>query len=595
MAPLLLCFALLFYRTTSKGLSDSAKRQQSGRFAVAALIAVAPSAIAGHFSIGDPRLWFAMFVSLAWCVTYPLLYHISNRKTSPDYNNYMDIAGGMYLFGLLSALVYAADGFLNSFYLCFCLAILEFAVLALITAQWVYFIVYRSCIDFNGMQIIQDTNYNEIIEFYKSFPRLAGIGIIAGILAMLALCIGINLAEPAEMQLPLWKACVELAAAAGIGFFISCGRRSPYRRSGIVKLYDDVKEYRDSNLRYIEKQKKRYETFHARRLGTPFSRPSTILLVIGESGARDYMSAFTPMERDTTPWLSHLAHLDAEHTVLFPNSYSSAAHTVPVLTKSLTECNQYNGKQFTESVSIIDIAHKLGYRVHWYSNQGHLGDAATPVSIVAETSDVAKWTLQELNKIQYDTSLLDFLDEIDPTKDNFVVIHLKGSHFNFTNRYPHECETWKLDNPDDHLTAYLNSLRYTDSFLEKLFARMRSDFNMQAMLYFSDHATDPLRRRTPGFGGFCDVRIPMFAWMSEEYAQCHPGPFEALKANRNKYFTNDLIYELVCGLLDAESDHFDPRESLASPLYRYTRDMLKTFDGKISIADDTTPTPEPPV
>ena len=88
------------------------------------------------------------------------------------------------------------------------------------------------------------------------------------------------------------------------------------------------------------------------------------------------------------------------------------------------------------------MAHKLGYRVHWYSNQGHLGTFDTPISLVAETADVAKWTHQEVGKVQYDASLLDFLDEVDPTKNNFVVLHLIGSHFNFINRYPREFTRW---------------------------------------------------------------------------------------------------------------------------------------------------------
>ena len=65
--------------------------------------------------------------------------------------------------------------------------------------------------------------------------------------------------------------------------------------------------------------------------------------------------------------------------------------------------NQYDKSQkFSTACSIVDIAHKLGWRVHWYSNQGHLGAADTPITIIAETSDVAKWTKQELGKVQYD-------------------------------------------------------------------------------------------------------------------------------------------------------------------------------------------------
>ena len=123
-------------------------------------------------------------------------------------------------------------------------------------------------------------------------------------------------------------------------------------------------------------------------------KPHTIVKVIGESCCRDYMSIYADQEgRETTPWQSEMKK-DKEHFFIFKNAYSCGIQTVPSLEKALTEYNQYNDKSFIDSASIVDMAHKAGYRVHWYSNQGHLGSADTPVALVAETSDVAKWTNQ---------------------------------------------------------------------------------------------------------------------------------------------------------------------------------------------------------
>ena len=164
-------------------------------------------------------------------------------------------------------------------------------------------------------------------------------------------------------------------------------------------------------------------------------KPQTILIVIGESASRDYMKAFNKEYKyNTTPWLDRMAQ--SKNFILLPNAFSILPGTVIAVSNAMTEINQYNDKKFYESCSIIDIAHKAGYKVHWYSNQGHLGSADTPVTLIANTADVAKWTKQELNQIQYDESLLDYLGELDTIKNNFLVVHLKGSHFNFLNRYP---------------------------------------------------------------------------------------------------------------------------------------------------------------
>lgn len=315
------------------------------------------------------------------------------------------------------------------------------------------------------------------------------------------------------------------------------------------------------------------------------TEPHTILLVIGESAARDHMSSFTPMEHDTTPWMRQML-TDEEHSVAFPHAYSCAMHTVQVLEKSLTEYNQYNGKQFYDSCSIVDIAHRLGYRVHWYSNQGHLGAADTPITIVAETADVARWTKQELGRVQYDEELLGYLPEVNGDSNNLLVLHLKGSHFNFMNRYPADRTVWGEAGREDYILNYENSLRYTDDVLRQAFDYCRRHLNLQAMVYCSDHATVPDRRRSPTFNGFGDTRIPLFCWMSSEWQQCHPGRFEALRQNRERYWTNDLLYELVCGVLDVVSSHYDESASLASPLYKYAREELLTFEGRRHISED---------
>ena len=52
---------------------------------------------------------------------------------------------------------------------------------------------------------------------------------------------------------------------------------------------------------------RRLKDLNVRPLGKPFGKPSTIMMVIGESASRDYMSAFTKMDHDTTPWMRGMA------------------------------------------------------------------------------------------------------------------------------------------------------------------------------------------------------------------------------------------------------------------------------------------------
>ncbi|MDO4179392.1 MAG: hypothetical protein Q4D21_09460 [Phascolarctobacterium sp.] len=110
---------------------------------------------------------------------------------------------------------------------------------------------------------------------------------------------------------------------------------------------------------------------------------------------------------------------------------------------------------------------------------------------------------------------------------------------------------------------------------------------MQAFVYFSDHATMPDRRRSPNFMGFGSVRIPMTIYFSDEYIKHNPAIYEGLLANKDKYWTNDLAYELMCSVFNVESNHFDETNSLASPKYKYTKETLLTDSGKASLSLDT--------
>lgn len=596
MAVAVIAIAVLsynFYLSVNRGLSASARHQQTTRIGIASVIALIPFTIGGVMAWGGfptDKLLLVACICVAWGVTYPLLFHLSNRRVSPDYDNYMDITLALYLFGLLSAMTLA--GFFMARWgliMNVIVAILEIIAVTIIIAQWVYFAMYRSCIDNNGMKIVRDTNYNEIIEFSRSYPVVYAISIAVVIMAVVTAIAAINLRpEDVDVAANYPGVIVMLALALAVGLLIFKGKRSPIRRAGIIALYLTVKDYADTNLRYATDRAATLASLKVSRLGEPWEKPTSIVLVIGESASRDYMSAFTPMEHDTTPWLRERFENDPEHFIPFPNAYASAMHTVAVLEKSLTECNQYNDKTFYTSASIIDMARAAGYHIHWYSNQGHLGAADTPVTLVAETADVARWTKQELNKVQHDMSLIDFLDEVDPGVNNLIVLHLKGSHFNFLNRYPREATVWGTPGVQDNILNYENSIRYTDSFLSRVFDICRNRFNMQAMLYFSDHGTIPSRRRTPGFDGFGHIRIPMFVYLGDTYISKHPSPTAALRANSDKYFTNDLIYATMCGLMDVESDAYDPGESLADTRYRFTRDMLLSFDRTIHIADDPT-------
>lgn len=423
----------LFYVSVSHGLGHKAEYLQLRRFIPCAILAVLPVALA-NVPLTSPMFLTSFITGIAWIITYPFLYFITYRKNSSDFGFHLDTVFGLYVIGWLMSLKILVINFTILPYIILpIISTIEFLILLIPIAQWIYYYLYHSCISEDGMSMIQDTHYNEIIEFFKQFSVLFNIIIFSLVFFVYGIIVFLNLKFD-YINLTLTQLIPILVTTLFLTYYLwkngeKAKQQGVFVRTGIIELYLDVKTYLKTSLLYQTNMQERIKDLTVTPSQPQFSKPSTIIMVIGESESRDYMSAFTDYPVETTPWLS--AKKADKHFILYPNAYSCEANTVRSLERALTEFNQYNNKQFYTSCSVIDIAHKAGYTTHWYSNQGHLGSADTPVTLVANTSGTAKWTKQNLNQVQYDEALLDYLDEVDPTKNNFVVIHLKGNHFNF--------------------------------------------------------------------------------------------------------------------------------------------------------------------
>lgn len=570
--------AFAVYTNCNKGLPRNCIGQQFRRYLIAAIIASVPTAVTGT-DIMQPTMIMTILTSLTWIVTYPLLYHLSNHRKSSEYDNQIDPAFGIYLFGWLSGIAATLP------YSTYILAPMELVLLAIPAFIWGYFIISGECVEINDMKTLQQTDKKEVFEFLSSWKvRFIILSIIALAIPFVWSITGTGFTT-AEQE--WWHTVIAASVTLFITVYIWKPKKGLFTRTGIATLFRSVKEYVEQNKRYRTEAEERIKTLEANPLQQPSDKPATIMFVLGESATRDYMSAFSQTEEDTTPWMRSMLE-DKKHCIGFPNAYSCHVRTVQVLEKSLTEFNQYDGGEFFSSCSIIDIAHKLGMKVHWYSNQGYVGDVDTPVTLVANTADVAKWTTQEkrINTTPYDDILLDYLQEVDPEKNNFVILHLMGNHFNFINRYPEEKRVWGKAEDNNNVTEYKNSLHYTDDVVRQFFEYGKKNLNMQAMIYVSDHGCTPTnsRRRKPD--DFVNSRIPLMVWLSDEYMAAHPDRSETLKANSNKFWTNDLLYEFLCGIFDIKSEHFKESNSLAHSEYRYTRENLTIMEGTIALTED---------
>jgi heptose-I-phosphate ethanolaminephosphotransferase len=320
------------------------------------------------------------------------------------------------------------------------------------------------------------------------------------------------------------------------------------------------------------------------------------IVVIGESSNRLHWSAYGYF-RNTTPWA--LSQKNNLNSIIFDNVYTSFVHTVPALMKALTASNQYNKREDIFAESIIGVAQKAGFKVHWISNQNKISFVDNPLSALIEEADEVIFMHKNTTTFGTDTDelLLPVVDKVlksmNNEDNNLIIVHLLGSHFDYKCRLPKNFKTDFVSSEDylgnhasdkkfikDILNPYDASILYTDTILEQLYNKFLSvPSQVKAFLYFSDHAEDVYGRKFHNSGLFVYemARIPMFLLFSEAYKNRYPNVIKNLKESKEKVFTIDLFFNLGLSLMGIESSLNEKAYNLTDIKYSINKDNALTM------------------
>ena len=534
----------------------------------------------------------AMIPGLLWCVTFPLLYAWTYHQDWYRSLIYYDFLIGTAQMLMLTALGGALLRLGHRRLTAALLAVLSLLMALIPLTQIAYYMTVWHALSPASLMAVYLTNWHEAGDYIEST-----VGVVPALLIVLALLAAVYLAYRSYLALSrrLYKGAegTRMGALAAAMLIAAVVHIVLIPECSIAGVWKDVTTYVEETQSYGLHQDERYASLIVDTENTLAARaPGTVIFIIGESASRDYMHYFTPeFPYENTPWLEQMAGRDGFY--VYPNTYSCWTQTVPVLERALTEKSQYNDKEFFESASLIDVAKKIGYKTYWFSNQGRYGQFDSAITMVAKTADEAEWTDDSYTfTTKFDESLLPYLTRIDPHANNFIVLHLMGSHIYYNNRYPDEWARFASDGGDSVMTSapsYANSILYTDHILSEIFSYAEKNLNLRAMVYFSDHGENLQISHNPDVFKFDMVRIPFFIYVSPEYRAALPRRAETLAARRADYFTNDMMYDTVCGLLGAPSNRYDPRQDFTSPSYGFTRETLTTMFGNHLLTEDVEP------
>ena len=307
----------------------------------------------------------------------------------------------------------------------------------------------------------------------------------------------------------------------------------------------------ESRLRELAKS----FNFSATRSVTP-AAPETYVLVVVESFIRQRLARSRHF-RDTTPLLARTSNLLA-----FPNVVTQVAQTQVSVPLILTRGSIENQQRAAREKSIITLFHDVGFRTYWLSSQQR-EIAMAAISHYSDEADVVRFFERQHDIVLINAMRDIFAKEGDRVQKRFFVLHMLGSHFNLTSRYPREFAKYpdglgagmlqgtsaSLGNAE-LINAYDNSILYTDYVLSQLVALLNEQPGLKTLLYVSDHG-DNLRDDDRNLFGHAhnneyDLPIPMLFRYSDEYAQQFPDKIATARSNlANPLTTRSVFYSLA--------------------------------------------------
>ncbi|QEW30299.1 kdo(2)-lipid A phosphoethanolamine 7''-transferase [Erwinia billingiae] len=287
-----------------------------------------------------------------------------------------------------------------------------------------------------------------------------------------------------------------------------------------------------------------------------------VVFVIGETTRWDHMGILG-YDRDTTPKLSKEKNL-----VAFRGESCDTATKLSLRCMFVREGGTDEGPARTlKEQNVFSVLKELGFSSElfamqsevWFYNNTNADNFAFREQIGSEKENQGKSVDDMLLVPELKKSL-----DRHPDGKHLVVLHTKGSHYLYSQRYPREFARYQPEcmGVDDTcskamlINAFDNSVLYTDTVLDSVFDQLRD--KKAIVFYAADHGESisenmhlhgtPRHMAPPE-----QFRVPMIVWASDKYLAdpTNQSAFERLKAQQRvgKTHRHVELFDTLLGCL----------------------------------------------
>lgn len=319
-----------------------------------------------------------------------------------------------------------------------------------------------------------------------------------------------------------------------------------------------------------------------------------IVLVIGESYNKHHSQLYG-YDKPTTP--RQVAMAEEGSLVPFSDVVSSWNLTSFVFKHMLSLWAVGDSGAWCDQPLFPEVFRKAGYHVTFLTNQ-FLPKAQEAVydfsgGFFLADSALSRRFFDERNTTlyRYDDGLLKELQQRDG-KGRLTILHLMGSHVDYSARYPKAFRQFtpqQYDRPEltpkqlQTLAHYDNSLLYNDSILKAVTSHFAD--RDAVVIYVPDHGEEVFDSEpyTSGRLHNADIdyrlarnemEIPFWIWGSPLYRENHPYGWLAIQAAKDRPLMIDALPHLLLYLGGISTPLYRPELNVISPDYNTRRPRI---------------------
>ena len=433
--------------------------------------------------------------------------------------------------------------------------------------------IFKSLISPTIVQILLETNKDEILEFLVTYINLKLL------LLLIIVLLSCYFFKKLKFKINIFNKKYNILEYI---IFLSIviklfSINSELHVFNIIRLYKSVK----ISYNNIKEYNKIFNNLDKNNISIILdnSKIKNIVLVIGESTTRNHMSLYDyPLE--TNPLLKKLEMTG--NLYKFTNTISPHAHTIPVLKKLLTFYNYESLDKWYSYNNIVSIMNKANYETFWFSNQessGIYGNVA--VALGSKSNFILFNKLHDSSDSDidgyYDEQIIDkSIEHLKKSSEkNFIIYHLLGTHADYKKRYPKNFDIFQ--NKNKVISQYDNAILYNDYVVNKIISNFQD--KEAIIIYVSDHGEEVYDFRN--FSGHAEsnpsrymVEIPFLIYVSNKFKENYPDIIKKIENSLDRpYMTDDLIHTIL-DISNIKTLEYDETRSIINERFNIFRKRI---------------------